>query len=312
MGVEREGARTGPRPPPDPFTRNLAWSALAHFAALGAVAFAYAADSGPALPPPSAMFVELGMSGPSPTPSLGAPAPAPEPVPIPEPEPAPEPEPEPEPPAPEPPPPEPEPEARPDVVRPTNEARDRMPTPEARTRRREPRPEQPDSGLRGRDAAAAPAGRLATRRPVDTSSRPSRRRPADGASGSGSGGIGLGGVPGGSLFDQDFEYAYYQRQMIARIQANWQRIPVRGEARVVIRFTIHRNGSISAAGVESSSGQDLLDRAALRAVILGEPFPQLPDSFPRDQVGVHLLFTYEGGTAGGLPFGSVPGMGTGT
>ncbi len=220
------------------------------------------------------------MSGPSPVANLGAPAPA-----APEPAPPPEAIPEPEP--------APEPETRPEVVRPTTEARDRMPEPEARTRRNEPRPAQPDSGLRGRDAAAAPAGRLVTRRPVDTSSRPARRRET-GSSGSGTGGIGLGGIPGGSMFDQDFEYAYYQRQMIARIQANWQQIPVRGEARVVVRFTIHRSGSISAAEVEQSSGQDLLDRAALRAVILGEPFPQLPDSYPRDQVGVHLLFTYEG------------------
>ncbi len=286
MGAERT---------PDRFLRNLTWSAAAHFAALGAVTLAYVADSGPAPPPPAATFIELGMSGPSPTPGLGAPAPAP-----PAPEPVAEPVAEPEPSPPEPPPEPAEPEARPEVARPTTEERDRMPIPEARTRRREPRPAQPDSGLRGQDAAAAPAGQLVARRPAtDASSRPSsRRRPSDGASGSGSGGIGLGGARGGSLFDQDFEYAYYQRQMIARIQANWQRIPVRGEARVVVRFTIHRDGAISAAGIGTSSGQDLLDRAALRAVILGAPYPQLPDSFPRDQVGVHLLFTYEGGGSG--------------
>ncbi len=277
-----------PKTAADSFRRNLVWSGAAHFGALGLVAVVYAADSGPAMPLPSATFVELGMSGPSPTPSLGASSPAPEP-PAPEPEP---PEPKPEPPAPEPPPPEPE--ARPEVVRPTAETRERMPTPEARARRNEPRPSQPDSGLRGRDAASAAAGRVASRRPVDTSSRPSRNRSSSASSGSGRGGIGLGGIPGGSMFDQDFEYAYYQRQMIARIQANWQQIPVRGEARVVVRFTIHRDGSISAADIEESSGQNLLDRAALRAVILGEPFPQLPDSYPRDQVGVHLLFTYEG------------------
>ena len=37
---------------------------------------------------------------------------------------------------------------------------------------------------------------------------------------------------------------------------------------------------------------DLLDRAALRAVILSDPMPPLPNSYPRDRVGVHLQFTY--------------------
>ena len=86
--------------------------------------------------------------------------------------------------------------------------------------------------------------------------------------------------------------------MITRIQANWQQIPVRGRATVVIRFTISRDGGIRGAEVETSSGQSLLDRAALRAVVLAEPFPRLPDSYPRDQVGVHLLFTYSQDSAG--------------
>jgi TonB family protein len=90
--------------------------------------------------------------------------------------------------------------------------------------------------------------------------------------------------------------------MIARVQANWQQIPVRGRATVVIRFTIFRDGAISDAEVETSSGQSLLDRAALRAVVLAEPLPRLPDSYPRDQVGVHLLFTYSQ-DAGGNPEG---------
>ena len=273
---------------------------------MGGAALGLGLDSGPALAPPSAAFVELGMSGPNPTPSLGS-APAPPPLPEPVAEPAPEP-PVPEPPAPEP---EPVPEpaaSRPDVVRPTVENRDRMPVPDARARRRAARPERPESGLRGRDAAWADSARLETRRPVDTKSRPTRRA-ANSSSTSrqpaANTGIGLGGAPGGTRFDQDFEYAFYQRQMIARIQANWQQIPVRGRATVVIRFTIFRDGAISDAEVETSSGQSLLDRAALRAVVLAEPLPRLPDSYPRDRVGVHLLFTYSQ-EANGSPDGPAP------
>lgn len=268
------------------------WSATAHLVLLGGAAVGFDLDTRPDLLPPSAAFIELGMSGPNPTPNLGSAAP---PAPVPPPEPAPEPvvpEPEPEP---EPELPPPAPESRPEVARPTVESRDRMPVPDARARRRSARPERPDSGLRGRDAAWAESARLETRRPIDTTSRPTRRsaNPAAANRGAnGNTGIGLGGTPGGTRFDQDFEYSFYQRQMIARIQAHWQQIPVRGRATVVIRFTIFRDGAISGAEVETSSGQSLLDRAALRAVVLAEPLPRLPDSYPRDRVGVHLLFTY--------------------
>lgn len=282
----------------DRFGGHLFRSAVLHFAVLGGAAFAVSVVESPPDTPPSAAFIELGMSGPNPSPSLGG-GPPPPPTPPPEPEP----EVEPEPPAPAPPepdpPPAPEPaDSRPGVARPTTEDRDRMPVPEARERRRPPR-EQPDSGLRGKDAAWARSARLAASRPLDTKSRPSRRpAPTAAESSSGAGGIGLGGAPGGARFDQDFEYAYYQRQMIARIATNWQQIPVRGKATVVIRFTVHRDGSISAAEVETSSGQSLLDRSALRAVVLAEPLPRLPESYPRDRVGVHLLFTYGSDSAG--------------
>ncbi len=272
--------------PADNFSRHLKISAVAHFAVIGALAASAAIGPDEPVFPASASFIELGMSGPNPAPNLGAPAPevvAADPSP-----------PEPEPPAPEPAP-APPPMERPEVARPTSENRDRMPRPDARTRRVEPR-ERPDSGLRGSDAAWAESAPLESaprrRRPIDTKARPTARRAAAGASDAS--GIGLGGAPGGTRFDQDFEYSYYQRQMIARIQANWQQIPVRGERKVVIRFTIHKTGAISGAEVETSSGQPLLDRAAYRAVVLAEPMPPLPESYPRDQVGVHLLFTYSG------------------
>lgn len=268
-----------------------------HAALLGGAAVGLDRGRNADLLAPSAAFIELGMSGPNPTPNLGAraaPAPLEPPAPVPEEAEDPSP-PEPSPPEPAPPPP---PEDRPGVVRPTVENRDRMPVPDARARRRALRPERPESGLRGRDAAWAESAPLETRRPeIDTKSRPSRPASAN-ASRAGASAIGLGGAPGGARFDQDFEYSFYQRQMIARIQVHWQQIPVRGEARVVIRFTIDRSGAISGAEVETSSGQSLLDRAALRAVVLAEPLPRLPDSYPRDRVGVHLLFTYGQPAAG--------------
>ncbi len=175
--------------------------------------------------------------------------------------------------APTPPRPEPEPEKAPEVVRPTTEQREQIPMPDARPKRRS-RLEKPkqDSGLHGPDAASAKSAQLKSR---------------------GLPGLGLGdSAGGGSAFDQPFEYAYYATQMLGRINQHWQRRRVRGTAVVVIQFTITRNGSIEAAKVETSSGVRVLDRSALRAVMLSEPLPPLPNSYARDSVGVHLRFTY--------------------
>ena len=171
-------------------------------------------------------------------------------------------------PTPEPPPPE---EKVPSVVRPTKEIRDEVPLPDARVQKKTPEP-KPDSGLRGADAASAASAQLAGG-PVLP-------------------GLGLGGSGGGSPFDQDFEYAYYVQQMLTRIHQRWQRTAVRGTAVVVVRFTIARDGKVVDASIETSSGVSILDRSSLRAVMLADPMPPLPNSYPRDQVGVHLRFTY--------------------
>ncbi len=176
--------------------------------------------------------------------------------------------------SPTPPEPEPEPEPpknEPKVVRPTVEQREELPAPDASVKKK-PRWEKPkqDSGLRGADAAIA-------------ESAPLKGNP---------GAPGLGGVGGGSAFDQDFEYAYYVQQMLGRIHQNWQRTPVRGTAVVIVRFTILKNGSVANVEIEQSSPLSILDRNARRAVILAEPMPPLPNSYPRDRVDVHLRFTY--------------------
>lgn len=171
-------------------------------------------------------------------------------------------------PAPEPPPPE---EKAPTVVRPTKEVREEIPRPDARVQKKPSEPKA-DSGLRGADAASAASAQL--------------------AGASGPPGLGLGGSGGGSPFDQDFEYAYYVQQMLTKIHQRWQRTAVRGTAVVIVRFTIARDGRVLDAEVETPSGVSILDRSALRAVMLADPLPPLPNSYPKDQVGVHLRFTY--------------------
>ena len=162
-------------------------------------------------------------------------------------------------------------EKTPRVVRPTKEDREQLPMPDAKPKRSKAKPKKPESGLIGRDAASADSARLKT-----ATATP---------------GLGL-DVAGGSPFDGDFEYSYYVRQMFGRVFQNWQRVPVRGTAFTIIRFTIMRDGRLQDIQVEESSGVPQLDRAASRAVYLSDPLPPLPQSYPRDRVGVHLRFEY--------------------
>jgi TonB family protein len=139
-------------------------------------------------------------------------------------------------------------------------------------RRKKSQKKRPSSGLMGRDSASAPSAQL---------------------KGIGVPGLGMGGTGGGgSAFDQDFEYSYYVQQMMARISQHWQRVPVRGQAVVLVKFTIFKDGHIENVAIEQSSGIAMLDRAAERAVFLASPLPMLPNSYPRDRVGVHLQFLY--------------------
>ena len=236
----------------------LMWSLVVHSSLLTSFALgSYLLPNEQILPPPSVgMFVNLPASGVNRGSGASAPAPT-EPV---EPEATPEPEPEPEP--------------KPKVVRPSKEVREEIPQPDAPVKKKQrwERIEE-STGLVGADAATGDS---------DVLQESTRAIP----------GIGLGGTPGGSAFDQDFEYAYYVQQMLGRIHQHWQRVAVRGTAIVTIQFTILKDGSLSNAGVEQTSGVSVLDRAALRAVLLADPMPPLPNSYPRDSVGVHLRFTY--------------------
>jgi protein TonB len=238
---------------PDRFRQMLPWSLALHGLLFSAVALAASLrPRASVLPPPVATFMNVSLGQSGPIEAAGGGAMEAKPKP---PEPAPPPE-----------------EKPPTVVRPTREDRDEIPEPDARVAKKVPEP-KPDSGLRGADAASAPSAQLSPGGP---------NLP----------GLGLGGSGGGSPFDQDFEYAYYVQQMLARIHQRWQRAAVRGTAVVIVRFTIQRDGHILDASVETSSGISILDRSSLRAVMLADPLPPLPNSYPRDQVGVHLRFTY--------------------
>lgn len=137
--------------------------------------------------------------------------------------------------------------------------------------------------------------------PVAPQARPVAGAPAKPATPAG-GGESRPGVPGpagsggtagigGATFDQpEFKYSYYVERMLVTIGMNWfkpaQSVPVTPK----IRFRIERDGTVTDAEVERSSGLPYVDRAALRAVLASSPLPPLPTEFSGGYLGVHLIF----------------------
>lgn len=135
----------------------------------------------------------------------------------------------------------------------------------------------------------------AARPPGPSSKVPEVSLPSAGDSPGGGGGgpIGAGGdvgVAGATLDDADFKYSYYIERMLVAIGMNWFKPAQAGTVSPVVHFKIERDGTISDATVERSSGLPFVDRAALRAVLTSSPLPPLPSEYGGTQLGVHLKF----------------------
>lgn len=108
--------------------------------------------------------------------------------------------------------------------------------------------------------------------------------------------VGSAGLSGAVAVDaRDFEFTYYLMLIRNKVALNWS--PPTGlsagrPARAVVYFRVARNGNVSAIRLESGSGAEFFDRAALRAVTLSDPLPPLPLGFPGSDLGIHFGFEY--------------------
>jgi protein TonB len=136
---------------------------------------------------------------------------------------------------------------------------------------------------------ASPARPAPERAKAPDVSLPSSGESAGGGAG---GAIGAGGAVGvsGAAFDSDFQFSYYVERMLVAIGMNWFKPSQAGSVSPVIHFRIERDGTVSDATVERSSGLPFVDRAALRAVVSSSPLPPLPTEYSGSQLGVHLKF----------------------
>jgi periplasmic protein TonB len=83
----------------------------------------------------------------------------------------------------------------------------------------------------------------------------------------------------------------YLTQMVDLIKRNWNEN--QGAAgQVQVKFTIHRDGTISDIALEKPSGISLLDLESQRALAKTRTLPALPREFTENSLTVHLIFDY--------------------
>jgi len=91
----------------------------------------------------------------------------------------------------------------------------------------------------------------------------------------------------------DFPYAWYLRQVLQKVEQEWQRQnqPSEPQQKPQIYVEIQRDGSIGPPAIHKSSGNSFYDNAALRAVMSASPFPKLPDDWTKPSL--RILFTFD-------------------
>lgn len=84
----------------------------------------------------------------------------------------------------------------------------------------------------------------------------------------------------------------YLVQMIDRIRTNWtQQAEVAGTN--VVKFTIHRNGTIDGIALERGSGYASLDLASQRALFVTKTLNPLPADYSNPTLTIDLTFEYK-------------------
>jgi TonB family protein len=96
-----------------------------------------------------------------------------------------------------------------------------------------------------------------------------------------------------SVDASDFPFTYYLRQLHAKVSERWRRpvLVASEQVSAVVYFEIDREGQLRGEPkIKQSSGNELYDQSALRAVVESLPFPPLPREFPGQYLKVNFGF----------------------
>jgi TonB family protein len=106
-------------------------------------------------------------------------------------------------------------------------------------------------------------------------------------------GVELGSEFGSARLDAvGFDSPTYLNILFGKIRNQWEN-PFETDQTIkcIIYFVVGREGRILDSAIETPSGIEAYDQAALRAVLATRP-PPLPNQYESDELGIHLEFRY--------------------
>ncbi|MDR3274790.1 MAG: TonB family protein [Endomicrobium sp.] len=96
-----------------------------------------------------------------------------------------------------------------------------------------------------------------------------------------------------SFDNQSFKYSYYTGQIIRKIGRQWRWAENYGKLRTLVYFKIHRDGTVFDISIKESSGSMEYDKNALDTIRRAAPFPDLPENYDGQALGVFFEFKYK-------------------
>ncbi len=90
----------------------------------------------------------------------------------------------------------------------------------------------------------------------------------------------------------DFKDDYYLNLIYMKVYRNWIAPATGKKLSTTIYFQITKVGEVKNAKIETRSGSSSYDQKALRTVLASSPFPELPQSYTGDHLGVHFEFVH--------------------
>ena len=93
------------------------------------------------------------------------------------------------------------------------------------------------------------------------------------------------------------DFRPYLMRILAAVRQNWfavmpEAVKLGRRGRVGVLFGISREGAVTKANFAYQSGTDALDRAAIAAISMSNPFPPLPPDFQGDRIVLQFNFSY--------------------
>lgn len=99
-----------------------------------------------------------------------------------------------------------------------------------------------------------------------------------------------------SLDTEDQRYVSYARAIKERIATQWKYPPearsTLTEGKLKVLFTLTKTGDMSRIQITESSGSDMLDQEATRAVRAASPYPPFPEHVTARRLNIDAKFEY--------------------